>query len=154
MADIEKTGDWDGFGAILAKAASQFKSNIKKATDASGHLIEGKVVERISAGQVAPPTVDPFKAWKERHGYSGTTLIMTSSLLNSINYENKDWKEGFVGVKRSKVKSDGSSLANIAAAHEFGIGVPKRPFIAPVVQSEGPKIAGIYQKAINETFKK
>jgi hypothetical protein len=154
VADIEKTGDWDGFAAILAKASSQFKSNIKKATDTCGRLLEGKIVDRISAGQVQPPTIDPFKSWKERHGYSGTTLIMTSDLLNAINYENKDWSHGFVGVKRSKVKKDGTSLANIAAAHEFGITVPKRPFISPVVESEGPKIANIYQKAIDETFKK
>lgn len=154
MADIEKTGDWEGFEAILAKASSQFKANIKKATDASGRLLEAKIVERISSGQVQPPTIDPFKAWKERHGYSGTTLIMTSSLVSAINYKNEDWSKGFVGVKRSKVKSDGQSLANIAAAHEFGISTKKRPFITPVVESEGPKVAEFYQKAIEETFKK
>ena len=134
MADIEKTGDWDGFAAILAKASSQFKSNIKKATDTSGQLLVGKIVERIQSGQVAPPTGAKFRAWKEKHGYSDTTLVMSSDLLNAINYENKDWNEGFVGVKRSATGKDGQSLVNIAAIQEeYGVhsnqGKIKRPFI-------------------------
>jgi len=155
VADIEKTGDWDGFAAILAKASSQFKSNIKKATDTSGRLLEGKIVQRIQSGQVAPPTGAEFRAWKEKHGYSGTTLIMTSDLLNAVKYENKSWAEGFVGVNRNRVGKDGTSLGSIAAYHEYGGGRTKaRPFISPVVQSEGSKIAENYQKAIDETFNK
>jgi hypothetical protein len=101
MADIEKTGDWDGFAKMLAEAGSKFKANIKKATDTNGRLIEKKIVQRIASGQVAPPTGAKFKAWKEAHGFSGDTLIMTSSLLNAIKYENKAWNEGFVGVNRN-----------------------------------------------------
>jgi hypothetical protein len=154
VADIEKTGDWDGFAAILAKASSQFKSNVKDATNTSGRLLEGKIVQRISSGQVMPATSPRFTAWKEAHGYSGTTLIMTSSLINAIKYENKDWAEGFVGVKRSAVSNDGKSLINVALAHEYGKGRKSRPFIRPVIESEGPKIAEVYQQAIDETFKK
>lgn len=157
MADIEKTGDWDGFAAILAKASSQFKSNIKKATDTSGRLLEGKIVQRIQSGQVAPPTGEKFRAWKEAHGFSGDTLIMTSSLLNAIKYENKAWNEGFVGVNRNAQSKDGVSLVSLAAVHEFGDRsgkIPKRPYIRPVIEQTGSEIGENYQKAIEETFKK
>ena len=157
MADIEKTGDWEGFGQMLAKAASQFQAKIKTATDINGRLLEQKIVQRITSGQVQPPTGAKFKAWKEKHGYSDTTLMMTTDLMNAIHYENKDWSSGFVGLKRSAVGKDGKSLANIGAAMEFGVqghNIPPRPFITPVIESEGPKISENYQKAIEEIFTK
>jgi len=98
---IEKTGDWDGFSRMLANAAATFKQNVKEATDKSGRLIEGKIVERIQSGQVQPPTGPAFTKWKEDHGFSDTTLVMTASLINAVKYENKAWNEGFVGVNRN-----------------------------------------------------
>ena len=114
-------------------------------------------MQRISSGQVAPPTGAKFKAWKEAHGFSGDTLIMTSSLLNAIKYENKDWNEGFVGVNRNAQSKDGVSLVSLAAVHEFGSprrNIPKRPYIRPVIEQTGSEIGKNYQKAIEETFKK
>ena len=159
MADIEKTGDWDGFAKLLAEAGSKFKANIQNATNQSGELIKAKVKDRINANQVTPATSAKFTAWKEKHGFSTDTLRMTGDLEAAIQYQSKDWNAGFVGVNRNAVGKDGQSLVSIAAVMEFGClskaksGLPK-PFIGPVVEQEGPKIVENYQKAIDETFKK
>ncbi len=157
MADIEKTGDWDGFAKMLAQAGAKFKQNIQDATNQSGRLIQAKVKERINANQVTPPTGEKFREWKEKHGFSTDTLRMSGDLEAAIQYQNKGWNEGFVGVNRNAVGKDGQSLVSIAAVAEFGRldgKSPPRPFIAPVVEQEAPKIAENYQKAIDDTFKK
>jgi hypothetical protein len=159
MADIKKTGDWDGFAKMLAEAGSKFKANIKKATHNSGRLIQAKVKDRINANQVAPPTSPEFTAWKSRHSFYTDTLRMTGDLEAAIKYENKNWNEGFVGVNRNATGKDGQRLVSIAQVMEYGPqskpkkGLPK-PFIRPVVEQVGKEIAENYQKAIEETFKK
>jgi len=161
MADVEKTGDWDGFAKMLAEAGAKFKQNIQKATNDSGHLLEDKIVDRIKTNAVQPPTGAAFKKWKEAHGYSDTTLVMSHSLMDNVKYDPKDWNEGFVGVNRNAEQKspDGKStpLISIAAVMEFGTldgKIQPRPYIAPVVEQETPKIIENYQKAIDKTFKK
>lgn len=163
MADVTKTGDWDGFAKMLAEAGTKFKQNVAKATIDNCHLVKNAITSRIESNQVKPETGKPFKRWKEKHGFpSGNTLIMTSSLLNSITHEIRAWNEGYVGVNRNvegKSKDGGRTvpLINIAYIHEYGSSdgrIPKRPFIRPVAEQIGPKIVANYKKAIDETFKK
>lgn len=101
MSAIEKTGDWDGFAKMLAEAGSKFRKNIEEATNKNGRLLEQRIVERIQSNQVQPPTSAEFRAVKERHGFSNTTLVMTGSLINAIKFDKKSWTEGFVGVNRN-----------------------------------------------------
>jgi hypothetical protein len=156
---VTKTGDWDGFASMLANASARFKKKVQDATNKAGRLIEAKAVDRIQSNQVTPPTGAVSKAWKEKHGYSDTTLIMSSDMMNAIKYEKKAWNEGFAGINRNAVGKDGNSLVSIAAMHEeFGViskgGRIKRPFIAPVVEQVKPEIGAFYQKAVEDTFKK
>ncbi len=158
MADITKTGDWDGFARMLAEAGSKFKANVRTATRNSGRMVEAKIVDRINANEVKPPTSDAFRKWKINHGFSETTLLMSGDLMGAIKYEGKAWNEGFVGVNRNAEGKDGVSLVSIAKIMEYGPskakkGLPK-PFIRPVVEQVGKQIAENYQKAIDETFKK
>lgn len=162
MSAIEKTGDWDGFAKLLAEAGSKFRKNIGKATDDNGRLVEGGIVDRINANQVTPATSDEFRKWKADHGYSTTTLLMSTDMMNAVKYERKSFSQGFVGVNRnaeSKPKdgSPGVKLASLAAVHEYGRldgSIPARPFIAPVVARHEKQIVENYQKAVEETFKK
>ena len=158
MADIEKTGDWDGFAKMLAEAGSKFKANVKKATDNSGQLIKLRVKDRINSGQVTPKTSEKFTKWKTKHGYSTDTLRMTGDLEAAIQYQDIAWNEGFVGVNRNAAGKDGQALVPIARIMEYGPrkakkGLPK-PFIRPVVEELGQKVVEYYQEAVEETFKK
>lgn len=101
MSSIEKTGDWDGFAKMLAEAGAKFRKNVEAATIKNGRLLEQRIVERIQSNQVQPATSAEFRAVKERHGFSNTTLVMTGSLINAIKFDKKSWAEGFVGVNRN-----------------------------------------------------
>ena len=157
MADIEKTGDWDGFAKMLAEAGAKFQKNVEAATNRNGRLLEGRIVERIQANQVSPATSAAFREWKAKHGYSVTTLVMTSTLMNAVKFDKRSWSEGFVGVYRNAENRDGTKLASLAAVHEYGRldgSIPARPFIAPVVARSEREIVANYQKAVEETFRK
>ena len=157
MSGIEKTGDWDGFAKMLAEAGSKLRSNIQKATNTNGRLIEDRIEARIRSNQVTPATSEKFRKWKEKHGYSNTTLIMGGDLINAVKYDKKGWNEGFVGVNRNAESKDGTKLASLAAVHEYGTlngRIPARPYIAPVVAQSEREIVENYQKAVEETFKK
>lgn len=154
---VEKTGDWAKFEAMLARAGREFKANVQKATNDNGNMLQNAIRNRISAGQVQPATGEKHRRWKERHGFSTTTLLQTGSLVNAIKYDRKGWNEGFVGVNRNAVGKDGQSLVSLAAVHEYGSesrNIPARPYIKPGIEKCGPDMVKRYQEAVEKTFKK
>lgn len=156
MSAIEKTGNWDAFSKMLADAWAKFRQKIGKATDENGRLVERGIVDRINSNQVTPATSEKFRNWKASHGYSTTTLLMSTDLMNAVKYDRKNWNEGFVGVNRNAESKDGTKLSSLAAVHEYGRldgSIPARPFIAPVAARNERKVAENYQKAVEETFK-
>jgi len=153
---VEKTGDWAKFEAMLAKAGRELQANVQKATDDNGNSLQNTIRQRISSGQVQPPTGEKHRAWKERHGYSNVTLVQTGSLVNAVKYDRKSWKEGFVGVNRNAEGKDGVSLTSLAAVHEYGApsrNIPARPYIKPAIAKSGPDMVKRYEEAVRKAFK-
>lgn len=157
MIRTSKTGDWKKLEQVLAEAGKRFKKEIRGATNNAGRLMQTTMAGHIE-GQNLPwkPLTPRYLAWKLKHGYSEQILFMTSSLMSGIKYHHGDWSGGFVGVSRNAVRKDGSSLANIAAVHEFGTRdgrVPARPFVAPTLKETEKEVVRLYQEAVERVFK-
>ena len=141
----------------LSEAGSKFQAEVEKATDRSGRLLEMTIVGHFEAQDLPWPPLDPkYLKAKVNQGYSEQILIRTGTLMQNIRYHKEDWTSGFVGVLRNVLTTDGESLVNIAAVHEFGTSdgrIPARPFMAPSLEETKDEIVRNYEEAVERTFK-
>ncbi len=79
-------------------------------------------------------------------------LVAEGRLMGGIRYRQTDWKGGQVTVNRP---SENGSV-NLAGVHEMGSSkrkIPKRAFMEPTAKEVGPKVARLYEEAVEKTFK-
>jgi phage gpG-like protein len=154
---VTKTGDWNGVTRTLERDGERLRSEVEKATNRNGRLLESTMKGHLEAQDLPWPPLSPdYLKRKIAEGFSEQTLIRTGSLMANIRYHAKDWKSGFVGILRNVMNSDGESLVNIAAVHEFGTRdgrVPARPYVAPTLEERRDEIVRAYEEAIERVFR-
>jgi len=154
MAAFQKTGDWKKIERMLSGLGDRFKSQVKKATDKNGKLLEGAIVKRIEDQKMSGPELSPaYLAAKVRQGYSEKKLIRTGTLMGNIRYQSVNWDQGVVTVLRREPKHG----YDIGWIMEFGSRdgrVPPRPFVRPSLQECAPKMVTNYEDAVERAFKK
>lgn len=152
-----KIGDWEKLDRLLSGFGQRFKRNVRRATDKNGRLLESTVVGHFENQDLPWPSLTPgYRKRKIREGYSEQILIRTSTLSQNIRYHRQSWNEGFVGVARNVMTSDGQSLVNIGAVHEFGTRdgrVPARPFVSPSLEECIPEMVRNWEDAVEATWR-
>lgn len=79
-------------------------------------------------------------------------LVETGRIMAGIRYRQQDWKGGVVTAKR--MSDDGR--VNLSGVHEMGApsrSIPARPFMKPTSEEVGPKVAKLYEEAVEKTFR-
>jgi hypothetical protein len=146
------TGDWNGFAKMLENAGRKFQTEVGKATNQNGLLVERAMVETITGQKMGGPGLSAkYLAWKLKHGLSEKKLIAESVLVNGIKYQPKDWKEGFVGVNRHEPRKN----YDIGWIMEFGSRdgrVPARPYIDPSLARVADQCHKNWEDAVDRVF--
>lgn len=136
MIRTERIGDWDGVHRLVSGLNNNLEKAQKIALKRWGLLAERIAVKHISSQDLNWENLKPKTiSAKVRLGYSEKTLISSSTYFRSItSYVQGD--KVYAGVKREAKYSDGESIANIAAIHEFGSpsrNIPARPLWQPTL---------------------
>lgn len=159
MSDNKLTGDWKGVAEGLKSCNDAIRDGIKKATRKNAYILEAALVKHLQNQDLKWTALNPlYKKWKERSKLSNQILIATSTMMNSITTQMIDGDMGaFVGVlrtaagrKRGKGKAPKPVL--LAAVHEYGIGVPKRPLFAPTFKEKEKELSDNYTAAITKAI--
>jgi hypothetical protein len=121
---VRRVGDWGLARRLLSTAPQRVKSAADKAVLQEAQFFRTKVVEGLReqapGGQPLRPLAPTTLAIRRFRGSKGTkALIVRGDLRNSIAVV-KEAGGAFVGVLRTAKGSDGRSLVNVAAVHEFG----------------------------------
>lgn len=157
MSDSKLTGPWETVPDALREVNNAVRAGLKKATARNLRTLEATLVKHIQNQDLGWASLNPiYKKWKERNKLSNQIWIATSTTINSITTQLTDGDVGgFVGVlrqtraaKKRGGKAKVASLASIAAIHEFGIGVPKRPLFAPTLEEKGQEMQDNYINAV------
>ena len=130
------TGDWAKALAVTKQLKKVADDSVKEGLTKAALFAEKTAKKHLSKQDLSwTPLESKYRRYKERKGYSTNILVRTGAMFQSIT-SNVDAKTAFVGVKREAKDSDGNSLANIAAVHEFGStkqGIPARPLWQPTL---------------------
>lgn len=121
---LVKVGNWEKALRILDAAPKRLAEAQQKAVLQEAQFFRGKIVEGIReqapGGQAFAPLAPTTLAIRQFRGFRGTkALIHHGDLRNSVAVV-REGDNVFVGVLRSAQSRDGASLANVAAAHEYG----------------------------------
>ncbi len=139
---VMKVGDWAKARAAVGGMATRMQNATTKATRQEAQLYRKMVLRAFqSRGKSNGYAWQKLKPDTIRRKGSSKPLVDTAQLRNSIVVIEKGGNI-FVGVSSKKRRSDGGSLVNIAAVHEFGkviaqkrgtkvvlITIPKRSFL-------------------------
>jgi len=139
-----------------ALSAETLKRRKRQERNALKNIGRGEITRRLKALQIPHGKTEKTGDLRSRliAGGGDMILVVTGTLMSSITFEQKDFKEGSVGINRGARSADGKSVEQIAMVHEFGSGhVPARPFIEPTAREMSPKVKKIYEKAVEKTFK-
>ncbi len=107
-----------------------------------GEFLSGKMAEKISTGQLAPPLSPGTVAAKG----SSDILVDTGELLGMITHKENGPMETEVGVFND---AGSEPRATIAMYHEFGApaaGIPERSFIRSTVAENKSQVRKIFKK--------
>ncbi len=144
--NIKKIGEWNMARAAVQRQGMRAHRAMGKATKQEAHLMRGMIVRAfVSGGRsngVNWPKLQPATIAAKK---SSKPLIDSGDLRNSVVVVT-DGNDAFVGVTSKSRSSDGKSLANIAAVHEYGktivqkrgdsvviIKIPERSFLRSTV---------------------
>jgi len=125
----------------------RLKGAVATAVRQEALLLRKQIVEGITnqapGGTPIAPLAATTLAARKLAGFGGTkALLRRGDLRNSITVV-VDGDEGFVGVSRTARGRGGSSVANVAAIHEFGAG----PFIVPLTPRMRRFLFAVLRKA-------
>lgn len=154
-----KTGNWNGFIAMLDGVEDNVKKELDKALKTVAYKVQRSMVTGITSKRFnlepnAPSTVKQKK--------SSTPLIDKGDLVGSINVHRLP--DGYLsGVHRTALSKDGKSLANIFAVHTFGSsavdasgkrsGIPQRDAITPALKENENMFIDECQKAVERALR-
>lgn len=133
---VKKIGDWGKTKRLVVNLAPELRKSRELSLKRFGLKAEGTAKKHMSAQDLgwAPLKIATIAA-KLRKGLSENILIATSSYFQSItSYVIDDTV--YVGVKKTAVGSDGKTIHDIAALHEYGSisgTIPARPLWKPTL---------------------
>lgn len=156
--EVSRFGDWDRVRELLGNnLGHRMVEEIRKATVKNALLLVREIKRGIRDQAPGGVHFAPLaQVTIDRKG-SSKALIDTGFLVNSITQKIMS-DRAFVGLLRTSVRSDGQSVANIAAIMEYGctinhpsgavIVIPPRPFLHPTMVKYQDQVMQNYRDAL------
>jgi len=123
---VMKVGDWNKARAAVGSMAARMRNATNKASRQEAQLYRKMVLRAFSSrGKSNGKAWAKLKPQTIRKKGSSKPLVASGQLRASITVVEKG-DTIFVGVSSKKRRSDGGSLVDIAAVHEFGKVIAQR----------------------------
>lgn len=157
---MKKTGNWGKYARRLDSASRNFDSKMKKSVGKAAVKLSTLVKKNITDG--GETAGEPFEALDPRtiaRKGSSAPLIDHGDMRNSVKPTKVDLWGWFVGITGEETGEDGASIAEYAAAHEYGAinsagteMFPARPWFFPVVKKFKPELIKEIEVDFKELF--